>query len=41
MELVGVDEVVEDGVEAGGEGGDGGEEGVAEPDGEDGVFLSE
>ena len=30
-----------DGVEAAGKGGDGTEEGVAHPDGEDGVLLSE
>ena len=40
VELVGVDEVVPDAVEAAYYGGDGGEEGVAYPDGEDCVFLT-
>lgn len=41
VELPGVDHVVPYAVEASGQWGDGGEEGVAEPDGKDGVFLSE
>ena len=41
VELVGVDQVVPDAVEAAGDGGDGGEEGVAHPDGQHGVFLAE
>lgn len=40
VELVAVDYVVPDAVVAAGEGCDGVEEGVAEPDGKHGVFLS-
>jgi len=39
IQLIGVYQIVPDGVETAGGGADGRQEGVAQPDGEDGVFL--